>query len=371
MNRDSGGEALQLQPNCNTTAMGIMPHTDVEKALELALSLDIPFWPQLPKISFYEDMYAQASQNFPGITIDLENEKLSFNTARFEQELRDYSQEMEHTGTFALSQEYSAVYHEFLNKDLQGYHAIRGQLIGPVSFGFNVMDEDRKPIIYNDEARTILFDFIQKKVNVQYHELGEKNPNAFVWLDEPGLGYVFSGLSGYNDRQAKEEYWSFLQGLEGPKGLHLCANVNLPYLLELGVEILSFDAYQIEFMPREYASAVAEFLKRGGIISWGIVPTDSSALAKETPETLARRLICYWDVVSQSSDLSLKQIAEQALVAPARCCLKDIGQVGAADDVVRQGAENSQISSIEERLIERAFTYLGKLSEILKDKFDL
>lgn len=41
--------------------MGIMPHTNVERALELALSLDIPFWPQLPNLSFYEDMYAQTS----------------------------------------------------------------------------------------------------------------------------------------------------------------------------------------------------------------------------------------------------------------------------------------------------------------------
>ncbi|MCJ7792167.1 MAG: hypothetical protein MUP49_07170 [Dehalococcoidia bacterium] len=67
-----------------------------------------------------------------------------------------------------------------------------------MSFGFKVLDENLKPVIYNDAARTILFDFIQKKVNIQYQALKERNPNAFVWLDEPGLGYVFSGLSGYN-----------------------------------------------------------------------------------------------------------------------------------------------------------------------------
>jgi hypothetical protein len=144
--------------------------------------------------------------------------------------------------TFALTAEYSAVFHKFLSKDLQGYKAIRGQNIGPVSFGFKVLDENLKPIIYNDEVRPVLFDFIQKKANTQYGELKERNPNAFVWLDEPGLGYVFSGLSGYNEQQAREDYHGFVAGLEGPRGLHLCAEVNLPYLLELGVEILSFDA---------------------------------------------------------------------------------------------------------------------------------
>jgi len=36
---------MKLEGNCQTTAMGIMPHTDVDRALDLALSLDIPFGP--------------------------------------------------------------------------------------------------------------------------------------------------------------------------------------------------------------------------------------------------------------------------------------------------------------------------------------
>jgi hypothetical protein len=66
--------APSFPARCQTTAMDIMPHTDVEKALHLALSLDIPFWPQLPNTSFYEDMYVQASEGFPGIVIDIESE---------------------------------------------------------------------------------------------------------------------------------------------------------------------------------------------------------------------------------------------------------------------------------------------------------
>jgi len=360
-----------FKAGCKTTAMGIMPHTDVGKAIKLALSLDIPFWAQLPKVSFYEDMYVQASQNLPGIVVDLEAERISLDTARFEKELGNYSQKMAEPETFALSRSYSAVYHRFLAESLQGYAAIRGQLIGPVSFGFRVTDEDNKPIIYNEGVRTILFDFIQRKANTQYRELKEKNQNAFVWLDEPGLGWVFSGLSGYNDVQAKQDYGNFLNGLEGPKALHLCANVNLPYLLELGIELLSFDAYQIGLMPKGYTSAVAKFVRSGGVISWGIVPTDSSSLGKETPETLAKLLLGYWEVVSHNTGLSAKQIAEKALIAPARCCLKNIEQVGGADNLINQPKENIQASSIEEGLVEKAFAYLKTVSKILKDRFEL
>ena len=68
--------SMGFQGSCKTTAMGIMPHRDITKALELSFSLDIPFCPQLPNVSYYEDMYAQASQHFPGITVDAENKRI-------------------------------------------------------------------------------------------------------------------------------------------------------------------------------------------------------------------------------------------------------------------------------------------------------
>ena len=342
--------------------MGIMPHKDVDKALDLALHLDIPFWPQLPHVSLYEDMYVQSSQNFPGIEINFEKGRLTFHTAKFQESLEDYFTKMEQKETYALTPEYSVVFQKFLSKDLDRYRAIRGQITGPVSFGFKVLDENLKPIIYNDEVKSILFDFMQKKVNLQYQELKAKNQNAFVWVDEPGLGYVFSGLSGYNDQQAKQDYDQFIQGIEGPKGMHLCAEVNLPYLLELGVEILSFDAFQIGFMPKEYTLSVAEFIKKGGIISWGIVPTEFKTLEAQTPEKLASLLSGYWEVVSENTDLSLDQIAEQTLIAPARCCLVEL---------TIEAEERSKVTNIEEKIVEKAFSFLPELSEILKKRYGL
>jgi hypothetical protein len=363
---------MELDARCKTTAMGIMPHTDVDRALELVLALDIPFFPQLPKVSFYEDMYVQASENFPGIIVDTYSEKLSLNTTKFAEELEAYSQKMGEPDTFALSEQYSLVYHRFLERSLGSYPAIRGQLTGPVSFGFKVVDEDKRPIIYNDDIRTMLFDFIQRKVNHQYRELKEKNRNAFVWLDEPGLGWVFSGLSGYNDMQAKQDYHNFLNGLEGPRALHLCANINLPYLLSLGIEVLSFDSYQIEIMPKDYAVSVARFLEAGGIISWGIVPIDSLSLSTETPATLAGILSGYWEVISRNSRVSTKQVAEQALIAPARCCLKDVGQVGApGEKETSRAGEKGKATSTEEGLVEKAFDFLPEISQILREKYGL
>src|SRR4030042_5820100 len=224
--------SLGFLPNCRTTAMGILPHQDVERALEVALSLDIPFWPQLPKVSYCEDMYVQALENFPGVRIDPAHQKIYFDLSLFYEELPSYFEKADDPQTFRLTKEFSVVYHRFLERDLSRYSAIRGQMISPISLGLKIVDQDQKSIIYHDEVREVLFDFIQRKVNRQYQELKAKNPNAFVWVDDPGLELIFTAFSGYNEGQAREDLDRFLGGLEGPKGIHLCARPDWDFLLK-------------------------------------------------------------------------------------------------------------------------------------------
>jgi len=189
-----------------------------------------------------------------------------------------------------------------------------------------------------------------------------------VWLDEPGLGWVFGGMTGYNDLRAREDYEAFLAGIEGPKGLHLCAAVNLSYLLDLGVDILSFDAYQIETMARGYAEAVAAFLRKGGIICWGIVPTEPEAQGRETPRTLAERLSGYWRVVSEGAGLTMRQIARQSLIAPARCMLKNSGLVGAIGETVGHEGVNGS-GRDEEKLVEMGFDYTRQVGRMMRERW--
>ena len=80
---------MTIPGNLLTTAMAVMPHTDAEAALDAALSLDIPFWPQLPRLNYYEDMYVQASEHFPGIVLDLDKQTLAFSMDKFVGELEE------------------------------------------------------------------------------------------------------------------------------------------------------------------------------------------------------------------------------------------------------------------------------------------
>ena len=328
--------------------MGIMPHTDIERAIEVALSLDIPFWPQLPKVSYFEDMYVQALENFPGVRIDASNQKIYFTLAQFYEELPSYFEKADDPQTFKLTKEFSLVYHRFLEKDLSRYPAIRGQMISPISLGLKIVDENQKSIIYHDEVREVLFDFIQKKVNQQVEELKGKNRNAFVWVDDPGLALIFSALSGYNEFQARADLDRFLDGVTGPKGVHLCAKPDWDFLLKSKMEILSFDSFNCGVVIVNYPS-LKEFVDRGGIISWGIVPTYTELLEQETIHSLMERLEKFWEDLSRK-EVNQDKLLHQSLLAPATCNL---------------------LNPDKEKTVEKAFEVLKDLSRKIREKYHL
>jgi hypothetical protein len=72
--------------------------------------------------------------------------------------------------------------------------------------------------------------------------------------------------------------------------------------------------------------------------------------------------------VSQETGLATEEIAQQALLAPSRCCLRDLGWLD-LPDVACEKSERKQFSKVEEELVETAFSYLGRLSHILKDRY--
>ena len=104
----------EIPGNLLTTAMAAMPHTNVERALEVALTLDVPFWPQLPNYSYYEDMYVQAAEHFPGIVLDINKRILRFSIDKFAEELEMALERFEDPNYFDISEAYSSVYHQFL-----------------------------------------------------------------------------------------------------------------------------------------------------------------------------------------------------------------------------------------------------------------
>lgn len=333
--------------NLLTTAMAVMPHTDVDRALEIALSLDVPFWPQLPNISYYEDMYVQAAEHFPGIVLDLDKRTLRFSMDTFAEELEETLLHFDEPQLFDISETYSAVYHRFLDLDLADRPAIRGQLEGPISFGLNVLDQDERPILFDDTVRPFMLDFMARRLNVQLARLRQMNPNAFMFVDEPGLQFLFSAMAGYGDLKAKGDLDQFFAQVERPRGIHLCGNPDWDFLLNLDLEVLSLDVYTNAEIFAAYAPAIRRFLDRGGVIVWGIVPTGFEAFAQVEIPSLIRRLEAIWKTL-WAKGIDREQIIVQGMLSPATCCL---------------------VNPDQERTVERAFAALNQMAAALRDKY--
>ena len=340
---------MSIPGNLLTTAMAVMPHTDAEAALDVALSLDIPFWPQLPRLNYYEDMYVQASEHFPGIVLDMEKQTLAFSMDKFVLELEDTLAHFEDPAYFDISTQYSDVYHRFLSLDFSDRPAIRGQLEGPISFGLNVLDQDKRPIIFDDTVRPFMYDFMAKRINVQLERLKALNPNAFMFIDEPGLQFLFSALSGYDSTAARDDMEQFLAAVERPRGVHLCGNPDWDFLLNMDMDILSMDVYLNAEIFATYAGSIQRFLDRGGVIAWGIVPTNFEPFEAETIDTLMNQLENVWNILAKKG-IEKELLLSRSLISPATCCL---------------------VNPDGEKTVEAAFKVVQDFSGRLRDKYNL
>jgi hypothetical protein len=340
---------MSIPGNLLTTAMAVMPHRAPERAQGLALSLDIPYWPQLPLYSYYEDMYVQASEHFPGIVRDLEKRKLSFSEELFHKELEQTLAHFDQPEYFDISENYSSVYHKFLEMDLSSYPAIRGQLEGPISFGFNIMDQDDRPILFNDTVRPFLLEFMAKRINIQLKKLKSRNEKAFMFVDEPGLQFIFSAMSGYNDIKGKEDMEYFFSLINRPRGIHLCGNPDWDFLLQLDLDILSLDTFSNGERFVGYASSIKKFLDRGGVIVWGMVPTNYEPFSQESLDSLASQLEILWEKLA-SKGIDKNLFLSKSLLSPATCCL---------------------VNPDKTKTVEQAFSWIKDLSKSLRIKYGL
>jgi hypothetical protein len=72
---------MSIKPKFLSSAIGSMPFTDIEHAVDVSLSrLDCPIWPQLPKFGLNEQMEIQYSEGIPAIVIDREKGRMYLDT---------------------------------------------------------------------------------------------------------------------------------------------------------------------------------------------------------------------------------------------------------------------------------------------------
>lgn len=275
------------------TAVGSMPHTDPEEACRLVVRFlpEIPAWPQLPKRSFLENMYAQFSEGFPGVII--EEERIYVDRSQSLDEPLEYLYAAylgNKAEKYATSPEYAAGLHAFLEAELGSPYAAKGQLTGPISWGLAVTDENRRPVLYDDTLADALAKHLHLKAAWQERKLKAISPNTIIFIDEPYMASFGSAFVSISREQVVSLLEEVFAGIGGLKGVHCCGNTDWALLLNTSLDILNFDAYNYGYTLALYPEEVKAFLEREGVIAWGIVPSDEGDLKGETVKSLLDRL---------------------------------------------------------------------------------
>ena len=309
--------------NFEATAVGSLPLADPKIACQLIFETfdTIPFWPQLPKRSFLENMYAQYSERLPGMIIDEKNRAIHVDSSKARDDLQEVYERFLAADVeyFKVSEGYAAGFYEFLDllkKPLKGVRYVKGHITGPVSFGLSVTDENRKSIIYDKELFEAVTKILSMKARWQIRKLKSLFPNVIIFVDEPYLVSIGSSYVNINIADVAGRLDEIIGAIkeEGALcGLHCCGNTDWSFFLGRGVDIVNFDAYNFMKEFALYTDEVKTFLANGGTIAWGIVPS-SDAIDAETDKTIVGKLKAALKVLA---DKGIDKGAISSLITPS------------------------------------------------------
>ena len=260
------------------TGVGSLPHKDAKEALGLILKFDncIPYWPQLPKRSKFESMTVQYCEGLNFLSVD-ENAEIKLAEEKLE---KFYEKVLSgDLNNFAISADYAEGLAEFLklleNNEIAS-DIVKGQVVGPLTFAASIKDSSDNAIIYNPMLMDAVVNGLGLKAAWQKEQFKKFGKKAIITFDEPYLGCFGSAFTPINQDEVIKRLSDLITPLKDEDtlvGIHCCGNTDWAMLLDIGFDIINFDAYGFLDKFLLYPKEIQAFLEKGGIISWGLVPT--------------------------------------------------------------------------------------------------
>jgi methionine synthase II (cobalamin-independent) len=289
---------MTFKPFFLPTGIGSLPYKDPYQASKLILKCfpESPFWPQLPNRGFRERMLIQFIEGMPGLF--MEGEKVYFRKpfeppSDWEKFYQADFNESEDLGYFGIGEDFAAGFHAMLGLlKHRKPSLIKGQITGPITLSLSLLDEEKKPIFYDPNLKEMLLKTLAKKARWQEKEFKKVVPEAetLIFFDEPFLSAYGSLGMNIGKGDVIECIDSCTSSLQGLTGIHVCGNTDWSVIMETRVNVIHFDAYR--FFPNMllHVKELKTFLLRGGMLGWGIVPSEEEFIEKEEVSSLVSAL---------------------------------------------------------------------------------
>jgi hypothetical protein len=320
---------MSFAPKCVATAIGSLPHAKAEDAINVVLTNipDAPIWPQLPSNGMNEQMEIQYSENLPDVVIDREKERMYIDTtdetfAGISTFMEKFA--MDEVDYFAISPEFSkGIYAMEAALKASGVKRpfVKVQTTGPISFGLTIVDENKRAIYYNDIYKDAVVKGLSMKRRWQINKFRPYAENIICFIDEPILSAF--GSSTYVSVSRDDVVAQLNEVVEAVHaegalaGVHCCGNTEWSILMDAGVDIVNFDAFDYGDTIALYPDAVKKHLEAGKYLAWGVVPTNSEKIQNQTVESLMAKFDAGVDNLAKATGLDRQVIINQAFVTPS------------------------------------------------------
>jgi hypothetical protein len=302
-----------------TTAIGSLPHHNVDAALDFSFRLSIPFLPQIPIRNPWEYMLPQALDGLPGLGVEedgspqLTAEVWSGRSAQLNEKLLKAfagAAAPDAFQAFEPSSSTSSAWQPFLwELGERGVATAKIQIAGPLTAQWALKGPDLGMAVYR---------LVLARALAMTRRLQAEGVQPLLYLDEPGL-FAFDP-SDPRHVIALQELKLVVQALrkEGViVGLHCCSNTHWPSVLALGLDVLSLDSGLSLGGLLAHTTELETFTKTGGRLSLGVIPTSGSSSRAPDPARL-------WDDLGETLDENWKgdrgwtgQTLARAIYTPA------------------------------------------------------
>jgi methionine synthase II (cobalamin-independent) len=329
------------------TGIGSVPWTDVEDTCDRILKYvpEAPFWPQFVRLSFFEDMIAQFCEGLTFLHADESTRKIRLASREVEDDLVAFYDRYlaEDVDAFAITESCAAGFHGLLKsiRTDPGYRGpyIKGQTVGPVTFSLSIKDNEGKSAIHHPDLVEAIVKGLSIKALWQVQSLAATGKRPILFIDEPalsGFGSAFSPIQRHDVIAYLKEVMGFLrERADVLIGIHCCGNTDWAMILDAGPDIVNFDAYSFMDPFFLYTEEIKTFVRAGGTIAWGIVPTGEKA-PERSIDHLARRLEEGLDHLVELG-LDADTVSRRSMLTPA--CGMGTMEPGAAANVMENLCE--------------------------------
>lgn len=332
----AGKSGIPFQPCGAATGIGSLPYMDPSTALMLIGEHmpEIPHWPQLPLRGRREHFCHQFLQPLvdSGLLcveedrrfMDASRQKMADRLTRFyEWCLPAQSGDERFLSRFMPPTDAAAGFYAFSNKVNSGGLIpggyVKGQIAGPLSVGLALNDHTGRPAYYHDDLRDVLVRTLSLGARCQATALRQTGHTPIIFVDDPAISAWGSRLHLALERQViisdLDTIFDAIQSAGAVCGLHACQAIDWSLVLSTRIQILSVDAYRYGTSLKAHVQPLEQFLAKGGVVAWGIVPTLDNPFAV-TVESLLRRLNELWTLLfGDNSDRGM--LVRQGLITPA------------------------------------------------------